>query len=499
MTTKLFLEDLQEELLSHADPYRWYGLVVLLISTFIITLDGFTIYVAIPAIKLNLSASPAQMQLTLAAFQITNAALLIISGKIGDLYGRKRSFMIGLLGYAIAVSSCSIAGSANLIILLNAVQGFATALISPQTVSMIRLSFTLKERTRAFGLYNAVMGAGAIIGLLAGGLILERLGWRSVFLITPPIALLVLIGAMVLLRESRSATRSRQLDIPGAVLLAVGLSTMIGAVIVGREKGWPFVAFITLGLALAILVIFFIYEKRRTDHKASPLVHYALLSDRSFVAGMMASMIYNTTQSSFYFVFILYLQFGLKLSPQIVGMMLVPMAVGFVSASMLAPRFSNRLGRRIVGLGVAMTITGLALLLFLLMSGGSNKTSILVVTTLQGVGLGIASTPMYSLVLSRVISNYAGVAAGMLSTAQQVGSALGIAFVGIVFFGILGSMESGGTMASAAYSKAFSGALFCHIGACIVVLILLPFLPRHKVDEPTAPDDVRVSTGLLTR
>lgn len=499
MTTKLFLEDLQEELLSHADPYRWYGLIVLLISTFIITLDGFTIYVAIPAIKLNLHASPAQMQLTLAAFQITNAALLIISGKIGDLYGRKKSFIIGLLGYAVAVSSCSIAGSANLIILLNALQGLATALISPQTVSMIRLSFTIKERTRAFGLYNSVMGAGAIIGLLAGGLILEKLGWRSVFLITPPVAVLVFIGALVLLKESRSATRSRQLDIPGAVLLTVGLSTMIGAVIIGREKGWPITSFVAFGLALAVLVIFFVYEKRRTSRKASPLVHYALLSDKSFVAGMTASMIYNTTQSSFYFVFILYLQFGLKLSPQTVGMMLVPMAVGFVSASMLAPRFSNKLGRRVVGLGVGLTIAGLVMLLLLLQSGNTSKLTMLLVTTLQGVGLGIASTPMYSLVLSRVISNYAGVAAGMLSTAQQVGSALGVAFVGIVFFGVLGKMETSGALAYAAYSKAFSGAIFCHIGACAVVLMLLPFLPRHRVEEPMMQDDPRVGTSLLTR
>ncbi len=498
MTTKLFLEDLQEELLSHADPYRWYGLIVLLISTFIITLDGFTIYVAIPAIKLNLNASPAQMQLTLAAFQITNAALLIISGKIGDLYGRKKSFIIGLLGYAVAVSSCSIAGSANLIIMLNAVQGLATALISPQTVSMIRLSFTIKERTRAFGLYNSVMGAGAIIGLLAGGLILEKLGWRSVFLITPPVALLVLIGALVLLKESRSATRSRQLDIPGAILLTIGLSAMIGAVIIGREKGWPITAFVAFVLALAVLAVFFIYEKRLTTRKASPLVHYALLSDKSFVAGMMASMIYNTTQSSFYFVFILYLQFGLKLSPQIVGMMLVPMAVGFVSASMLAPRFSNKLGRRVVGLGVGLTIAGLVMLLLLLKSG-SSKSTMLLVTMLQGVGLGITSTPIYSLVLSRVISNYAGVAAGMLSTAQQVGSALGIAFVGIVFFGVLGKMETTGALDYDAYSKAFSGAIFCHIGACAVVLMLLPFLPRHKVEEPIMQDDPRVSTSFLTR
>lgn len=499
MTTKLFLEDLQEELLSHADPYRWYGLIVLLISTFIITLDGFTIYVAIPAIKLNLNASPAQMQLTLAAFQITNAALLIVSGKIGDLYGRKKSFIIGLLCYAIAVSSCSVAGSANLIILLNAIQGFAAATISPQTVSMIRLSFTIKERTRAFGLYNSVMGAGAIIGLLASGLIVEHLGWRSIFLITPPVALLVVVGAIVLLRESRSATRSRQLDIPGAALLAIGLSTMIGAVIVGREKNWPIVAFVTLGLALAILLIFFIYEKRRTARKASPLVHYALLSDKSFVAGMVASMIYNTTQSSFYFVFILYLQFGLKYSPQIVGMMLVPMAAGFVSASMLAPRFSNKLGRRIVGLGVAMTIAGLTLLLFLLMSDSGSRATILIVTTLQGVGLGIASTPMYSLVLSRVIGNYAGVAAGMLSTAQQVGSALGIAFVGIVFFGILGRMEAIGALDYNSYPKAFSGAILCHIAACVVVLVLLPFLPRHKLNEPTTLDDSKIGTALLTR
>ncbi|MCS6883881.1 MAG: MFS transporter [Acidobacteriota bacterium] len=495
MTTKLFLEDLQEELLSHSDPKRWYGLIVLLASTFIVTLDGFIIYLALPAIKLQLHASPAQMQLLLASFQITNAALLIIGGKIGDLYGRRKLFSIGLIGYACTVLCCGFSRSANLLIALNALQGIAVAMLSPQTVSIIRLNFSLKERTYAFGLYNAITGAGAIVGLLAGGVVVEKLGWRAAFLITPPIAVTAFIAAFLLLKESRSGTRSRQIDLPGAGLLTASLSILIGSAIIGREKNWPPEALAFLSLASVLLLLFLAYEKKRTSLKASPLVHYALLSDRSFLAGIVAAMVYNTTQSSFYFVFTLYLQFGLQLSPKVVGMILVPMAVGFIFASMFSAKIPNKFEREAVGFGVLLTVSALLTLLIML-NKDASKTQIAMVTMAQGIGLGIASTPMYSLILSRVISNYAGVAAGMLNTVQQIGSALGIAFVGIVFFGILSKMEASGELNKIAYSRSFSAAILCHIIACSIVLLILPLL-RHPKTTPTEPTEINKQTGPL--
>ncbi|HMW00113.1 MAG TPA: MFS transporter [Acidobacteriota bacterium] len=465
------------------DPLRWKSLTVLSVVMFALSLDGFLTYVAIPSMQEDLAARSAQMQLIVASFQIATASFLITGGRIGDLFGRKRMFILGTLGYAVCWGLCCLLHNIYLIIGLFVIQGLAGALISPQVLSILSVSFNLKERNKAFGFYNAALGSGALLGLFIGGAIVQWFGWRAIFLISVPIYILAALFAPKFLRESR-AYFGTSLDLLGVGILALGLAFMVGSLVVGREAGWPPIAIVCLVGSIAIIGLFLRYEHLKASAQdSSPLIPEGLLTNRTYVIGLIVALLYATTQSSFYFTFVIFIQVGLKFKPLWVALTLTPMALGFISGSIFASQLTKRFGQKTLTIGIILMGLG-PLIAYLTLLTNSEKINFIALSIglmIQGAGMGLITTPLYNMILAKVRRAIAGAATGILTTVQQIGGALGIAIVGVIFFGILGSRQALPNVTQAqAYTAAFMGSLWYYLGVCVVIFVLLQFLPRQS-------------------
>lgn len=463
------------------DPTRWKSLTVLSAVMFALSLDGFLTYVAIPSMQEEMAAKSAQMQLIVASYQIATASFLITGGRVGDLFGRKRMFVIGTLGYALSWGLCFWLHNIYLIIGMYILQGLAGAIISPQVLSILSVSFNLKERNRAFGFYNAALGSGALLGLFIGGGIVQWFGWRAIFLVSVPISILAALFAPKFLRESRSFFGTF-LDLLGVGILGLGLSFMVGSLVVGREAGWPPIAIFCLVGSIAIIGFFLRYEQLKAgDQNSSPLIPEGLLSNRAYVIGLIVILLYATTQSSFFFTFVIFIQVGLQFKPLSVAFMLAPMTIGFISGSIFASHFTKHFGQKTLTIGVLVMGLGPVIAYIALTSSTINFIALSLALMIQGAGMGLIMTPLYNLILAKVRRAIAGAATGVMTTVQQIGGALGIAIVGVIFFGILGSRQAMPNVTQAqAYTAAFTGSLWYNLSVCIAIFILLQFLPRQS-------------------
>ena len=255
------------------DPARWWALAAVLSAAFLGPLDFFIVNIAIPSIQNNLGATAAQIQLVITCYGLTYAVLLVTGGRLGDIWGRKKMFMIGMGGFTIASALCGFAHSPVALIFGRVLQGVMGAMMSPQVLSIIHVSLPPHERRLAFGIFGVVVGLGAFAGNVLGGELIKAnilgLGWRPIFLVNLPIGMIALFGAYHWVRESRSP-HALKLDPGGVVLATVTLFLMVFPFVEGREAGWPAWAFICLAASVPLTVIFILYERRVHDRGGSP-------------------------------------------------------------------------------------------------------------------------------------------------------------------------------------------------------------------------------------
>ncbi len=319
---------------------RWAALPVLLTGTFMIVLDFFIVNVALPAIQAALHASHSSTEWFVAGYGLTFASGLITAGRLGDRFGRRRIFSLGVGLFTLTSLACAIAGSAGVLIVARLAQGLAAALISPQVLSIIGVQYTGAERTRALSRYGIAMGAAAIGGQLIGGLLIGAdiagLGWRSVFLINIPIGLIALTLAPRLVPESRAPTPVR-LDIGGAILISAGLAALVLALTEGRQYGWPIWSWLALVAAPTLIGAFVADQLRSARRGGQPLIAPELFRERSFSAGLTTQLALWCGQASFFLVLALYLQQGRGLSALQAGLTFTILAVAFTAASLRAP------------------------------------------------------------------------------------------------------------------------------------------------------------------
>jgi EmrB/QacA subfamily drug resistance transporter len=410
----------------------WLTLATVLGGAFMAFFDVFVVNVAIPTVQRDLHASFAQVQFVIAGYALTYAVMLITGGRLGDVYGRKRLFLLGIAAFTLTSALCGLAPTPDILIAARVAQALAAACMTPQVLSIIQVTFAPQERSRALGIFGAVFGFAATAGQVVGGLIVRAnlfgLSWRPVFLVNVPIGIATFAVATVLLTESRSATAPR-LDLGGVCLLTAGLFLLVYPLIAGREAGWPAWAWACLLACVPVLAAFVAFERRQTAREGSPLVALRLFRQRAFVAGMVIYLLVNGAGNGFIFAFALHLQLGLHASPLTAGVILGSGAVK------LAPRF-----------GVRLVICGYALMIA--MWGGVTAIIALHRESLPGLffaliqfgvglGLGLASPPLMAAVLAGVDRDDAGSASGLLATFQQIGGALGVAIVGVILFGVL--------------------------------------------------------------
>lgn len=449
------------------DPRRWGALVVLLTGTFLPPLDFFIVNVALPSIRTDLNTDAATVQLVISGYAAAYAVLLILGGRLGDLYGRRRVFVAGLLGFAASSALCGFAWSPTVLIVGRVLQGCTAAIMAPQSLASIHALFPAKEKARALGFYGATFGLASVAGQMLGGALIAAnpfgLGWRSVFLVNLPVVAIAVPGALVLLRESQ-ARQSSRLDRIGVVLLAVALSALVVPLIEGRERGWPIWAIVLLIAFLPLMRLFWRHEQHVVHRGGDPLVVPALLNVPGLCRGLAATLFFYAL-AAFFLTFSVYEQAGLGRTPLNAGLAILPLAIGFLLGPLTSPWFSRRFGNKTPAVGMLLEATGLfgvAAVVVLILPSALSPALFLI-----GLGQGIALPTLVRAVVDRVENRWAGLAAGLVNSVLQISAALAVALIGGLFYAVLGARSD-----TAAIEHAFAISTVA-IGAALVVAAFL--------------------------
>ncbi len=468
-----------------ADPRRWLSLFIIVMAAFMVVLDTFIVNVAIPSIQQDLGASFAKLQLIVAAYVLGYAVLLITGGRLGDLFGRKRMFLIGMAGFVAASAWCGFAQSADMLIVARVFQGVLAAAMTPQVLSLIHVTFPAGEKPKAMAIYGASLGLAAVTGQLVGGGLLEAnwwgMGWRLVFLVNVPIGIVAFVSAMRLLRESRDAKRHR-MDFAGIGLLIAGLGLFVYPIVVGREEGWPVWAFVSMAASIVIIAYFVKYENGLLRRGLSPLLPMTLFKDRSFRLGVMIVSALFSGNSALYFILGVFMQSGRGASPIESAYAFAPMAVGFFAASLLAPRLRQRWGNRVLQAGaILMVISYVSLTGIVGETTGLGMAEMSVPWLLAGLGQGAITSPLIHTVLAGVQPQNAGAASGAFMTFLQISSAIGIAVIGTFYQSLLENY--GGSSIAAAHNHTLVGSLVILIVLALLTFALLRAISRKPAEE----------------
>ncbi|MGO4258950.1 MFS transporter [Marmoricola sp. RAF53] len=422
---------------------RTTAVLVLFVATFMDLLDTTIVNVALPSIQQDLDATPSQLEWIVSGYVLAFATVLITSGRLGDLYGRKLVFLVGVVGFTAASALASFAPTAEVLVLSRFVQGFFAATMVPQVLSIVQVLYSPKERAGVLGAYGAITGFAAVAGPLLGGILVTNdvadLEWRSIFVINIPIGILLVVGGWFLIPETRSPHRT-SLDIPGVVLSSSALFLTSFALIEGRPQGWDWWIWALLGLAAVLAVVFVLYQRRVERGGGLPLVPPSLFRDRGYAAGTFTSLAFFGSIGAYFFVVILYLQIGLHFSPINAALATLPFSLGAFFASVACVPLVDRLGKHLVTIGLVGFTTAVAWTAQTIAHHGDllTKSDLIGPMALGGAGLAGAAIPLIDVSLANTDVKDAGAASGVLGTFQQVGGALLLALVGVVFFEVIG-------------------------------------------------------------
>ncbi|MGW0936849.1 MFS transporter [Streptomyces sp. NPDC002666] len=492
-----------------SDRRRWFALAIVMTAAFMDLVDVTIVNIAIPSIKADTGASFSSIQWITAGYALAFAAGLITGGRLGDIYGRKRLFLIGIGGFTVASALCGFAANPEMLVASRILQGGTAALMVPQVLSIVHATFPAHERGKVFGLFGAIVGLGAVSGPLLGALLTEwniaGLEWRPIFLINLPVGIAGLILGRKFITESK-APQALRLDLVGVVLVTLGMLMLIYPLTRGEELGWPLWGYLSMAGSIVVFAGLVLFERVKARRDGSPLVELSLFRVKSFAAGIAVQLTFGIGLGIFFLVWTLYMQEGLGWSALRAGTTGIPfsIAVSFaagISVQKLVPRF----GRKVLQAGALLMIAGL--LLYIWESGryGMAITSwqMALPLVVMGVGMGLIVAPLADAVLSEVPKEHAGSASGLFNTVQQMGNALGLALVSVVFFGAMGDRLTPPEIGPA-FADAFEHSLWWVAGVLAVIFLVmfaLPARPKQHVeggDESAEPIEEPVKEPVLT-
>lgn len=465
---------------------------VILVASFMDLLDVTIVAVAAPSIQASLGASPAQLQWMIAAYALSLGAALIPGGRIGDQYGRRRAFLIGLAVFVVASATCALAPTPGVLIATRVVQGLAAGVMVPQVFGIIRSSLTPQQMGAALGAYGGVQGLASIAGPLLGGLLVTAnlfgLEWRSIFWVNVPVGLAALLIGMKVLPESSQPAAAR-LDLPGAALLAGSLLLVLLPVVQGQAWGWPAWGWALLAAGLVGLALFLVLERRLAARGGQPVLDPQLLTNRAFSGGLAASLAFFGGIASFFLLLSIYLQDATGRTALTTGLVTLPYALGSIVTSGAGVKLAARHGRRLLITG-SLVIAASHAAMWLVVTGVDQPAwwQLGGPLLLGGLGLGLATPPLVNVVLAAVPGRQAGSAGGVLSTVNQIGGSVGVAVLGTLFFTRVAHAGSGGPMA--AFGDAFAAVLPWQVGLYLLAAALMSLLPAAAhADQPSAVEE----------
>ena len=438
--------------------------------------DFFIVNVALPTIDKDLHASSGMLQLVVAGYTVAYAVLLVIGGRLGDTFGRRRLFLAGMTGFTLASLACGIAPTVGILVAVRALQGATAAMMVPQVLSTIQAKTHGTERARALGIFGACGGIATVTGQLAGGLLVSAniagTGWRPIFLVNVPIGIAGLFLARRAVPETRSPAPAR-IDVPGTALLGAALLMLLIPLTEGRSLGWPLWTVILLCLSPVAAAGFVIAERRMERAGGVPLVPVSLLGVPSMRRGLLLVVPFFGGFGGFMFIYALTLQDGARFGPLKTGSSLVPFALAFLVTSLSTASLIDRFGRKVMTIGAMLQGVGILGLMtaFLATWPGISPLLLAPGLILSGIGQGLVMSPLFRVVLSEVLPGQAGAASGVLTTTLQSSLALGVATLGSLYL----------TESPAAHLGTIS-ATALSLGLLVAIAALVGYL-THRLPE----------------
>ncbi|MFE9534120.1 MFS transporter [Streptomyces sp. NPDC006691] len=453
------------------------ALVVLLVAELMDILDQSVVLTALPAIQSSTGAGPAAVQWLTAGYSLTVAVGLITGGRLGDLHGRRRILLIGTVVFLTASLLCGLATGPAVLIGARVLQGVGVALMIPQVLATLHVTFDGENRSRAFGLYGAVLSLANVLGPVLGGLLTEAdlfgLSWRPIFLINVPVGLAVIVLGRRVIPES-TAERADRLDLTGMLLSAPAIVLVLFPLTEGHTHHWPLWCFAMLGAGLLVLGVFLRHQRRKQNR--APLVPLSLFRVRQFSGGLSAQLTLGLLCGLFFMTWTLYLQRGLGMSPFHAALAFVLLSLGELAGATIAAKSAGRFARRLPQAGALVALASMTAYGVQIGSRQADLTlgAMTGPVVLIGFGLGMVGGPLADMALAGVPHEKAGSASGLFNTAMHLGIALGTALTAVVFFAATGGSPDG-----AVNRGAFTGVLWWVGGSLVLMWGLMFCLPRR--------------------
>ena len=458
------------------DRNRWLALIVLCFGTLMIVLDTTIVGVALPSIKDDLGFDDSSLAWVVNAYLLTFGGFLLLGGRLGDLYGHRKLFLIGIVLFTAASIVCGLSNGEVMLVTARAVQGLGGAIVSAVSLSLMMMLFTEPaERAKAMGVFGFVASGGGSIGVLLGGILTDVLSWHWIFLVNVPVGIGVYLASLKLLPRDSAQERKGRLDVWGAITVTLSLMIAVYAIVNGNEKGWTSLQTLgLLGVAAAIMGVFLVIESRI----AAPLVPLRLFRKRNLSTANVVGILWAAAMFAWFFMTALYLQLVLDYTPLQVGLAFLPgnIIMGILSVGISAKLVMRYGLRKPLGVGLGLASIGLILLARAPVDG-NYVTDILPSMILLGFGAGMAINPVLLAAMSEVEQHEAGLASGVVNTAFMMGGALGLAVLASLAAQRTGTLVADGESALAAltggYHVAFLvGGIFAASAAAIGVLLI---------------------------
>ncbi|WP_329430316.1 DHA2 family efflux MFS transporter permease subunit [Streptosporangium sp. NBC_01495] len=461
---------------------RTVALAVILLASFMDLLDVTIVNITLPSVRAELDASPAHLQWMLAGYTLTFALGIITGARLGDLYGYKRVFLVGIAGFTAASALCGAAPTAEVLVGARIVQGLLAAVMVPQVLSQIQLMYAPHERGGAMAAFSSLSGLAAATGPILGAALLEAdwfsQGWRSVFWINIPVGILAFLTAAAVLPEGRSTTRPR-LDIAGVLISSAGLVLVLYPLIQGsEERPWPLWAYVSIILGVTVLVGFVRHQRHLSGRGKSPLIEVGLFRVRSVGGGLLIQFLFFLPVMGFFLTFMQLLQPGLGMTPMSAGLTILPWPIATtIAAGLGAAVLLPRLGRTTVQIGLVVLAVGFVLLA---VAAGSttpatNWLDFLPGVVVGGLGMGLTVAPLAQLTLEKVPARHAASGSGLFNTVAQLAASVGVALFGTFFFA---QLSAHGGEPTGGYTTAFTATIWGSLLLLAITFAVSFLLPR---------------------
>jgi len=408
---------------------RWWTLAAMCFALFMIMLDNTVVNVALPSIQRDLGASLSSLEWTVNAYTLTFAVLLVTGGRLGDILGRRRMFLFGVVVFAVSSAAIGLAPDQTWLVAGRAIQGVGAAFMMPATLSIITVTFPAAERGRAIGTWAGVSALALAIGPVLGGALTEYVTWRAIFFLNLPVAVGAVFVTLFATRESRDESSRHTIDWPGIATISVGLTALVLALIEGNSWGWSSARIVTLLIVAAVSLVAFAILERRVPE---PMVDFTLFRSNTFVGTNAVAFIVSFAMLAMFFFVALYMQNILGYSAIEAGVRFLPSTLMIVLIAPLAGRLTDRIGPRPL-IVTGLSLVTVALFLQTRITVDTGYALLLPAFVLMGIGMALTMSPMSTAAMNSVAAHKAGVASGILSMSRMVGGTFGVAALGALF------------------------------------------------------------------